>query len=290
MSIYTIDELCEWYKSLLCNKLVNPRTKRKIKKDKYTYNILMKQYIKNKHQIDSILNNVILQKQYNLLDSVDDRDPISLNIFWEEITVNQQNMKIIVYPEDKMNELIMYYDSNKLLRCFEIESLQHLKKYNITKHPLTQENIPDYILQQSSTILNSTKNNITNISDYALKVFQLFTNTSIINQLIDYNYFMNVNKYNLLRINYELNRLWNNVFTELQRNEITRDYIMVVSHELNSNNIDKIRLHILNNIKLLLQYNENKYKYIVHTMVLYCLAIVIPCIRTLYPDIIYQFN
>jgi hypothetical protein len=63
---YTLDELAEWTK----NKLVNPRTKHKIKLNKKTYNKLNRYIFEYKNEVDNIINKDKIE--YNLLDSVDD--------------------------------------------------------------------------------------------------------------------------------------------------------------------------------------------------------------------------
>lgn len=42
-----------------------------------------------------------------LLECIDDRDPISLSIFWKI----KNNKKLIVYPENDFNQLVFYYDN-----------------------------------------------------------------------------------------------------------------------------------------------------------------------------------
>jgi hypothetical protein len=125
------------------------------------------------------------------------------------------------------------------------------------------------------------------VKNFALKTFQLFNKMSI---FIDSKYFMELNKYKLLRLNYEINRLWNSNFTIEQQKEITNNYYNMPSYDLNSYSIDMIQLHILKNIYLLLKSNNIKYKHLINVMILYSLAIIIPEIRSLYPDLILIFN
>ena len=274
---FTNDEINEWLK----DKSINPRTKRKIKIGKTVYCKLDRLYRNNiekkSNSIETKKNNVT----YNLIDSVDDRDPISMNMFWEEI----DGVKIIVYPENMMDQLVYYYDKSNLLRCFEIDSIMHLKKYKMFNHPITQEPIPKEIFDINK--MNINKIEFTTLESYALKVFQLFNKSSI---FIDSKLFLETNKYKLLRINYELNRLWNSNFNDSMKDEITKEYKEIVSYELNIKDIDTIKRHILDNIKVLLECNNNKYKYIINIMVLYCLALIIPEIRDLYPDVLYSFS
>jgi hypothetical protein len=74
----------------------------------------------------------------NLENCNDDRDPISMTIFWTE----NKGKRTIVYPKENIKELVFYKDSKGLVRCFEKESLIHMKTYNIKNHPVTMETLP----------------------------------------------------------------------------------------------------------------------------------------------------
>ena len=71
-----ISELLSWKR----NSLINPRTKRKIKINGPIYRLLQKNYIKK------------FPKNIDYLDSIDDRDPITLNKFW---IIENNNKKFI---------------------------------------------------------------------------------------------------------------------------------------------------------------------------------------------------
>ena len=145
----SINELMLWKR----NQNINPRTKRKIKKGKVLFNYLKKKY-KDK-----------FKNGYDYLDSIDNRDPITLNYFWKEI----KNGKEFVYKN--LEDLILYKDDNNNIRCIEKKSLEYLKYYNINRHPVTMNSIPDFIMNNINNI--DLKNN-ENIESKSLRVFNNF--------------------------------------------------------------------------------------------------------------------
>ena len=68
---------------------------------------------------DKIIAIKVSEVKKNLLQCVDDRDVISMSIFWSETN----GKKKIEYHKDSLNNLVFYNDSKNLLRCFERESL-----------------------------------------------------------------------------------------------------------------------------------------------------------------------
>jgi hypothetical protein len=87
------------------------------------------------------LDSLNIQELY-LLSCIDDKDPVSLNNFW----IIENNIKKIVH--ENIRNIIFYYDSNNLIRGFEKETLEYLKGYGISKHPVTQEIIPDEVFNK----------------------------------------------------------------------------------------------------------------------------------------------
>ena len=120
----SIEELNQWKN----NPLINPKTKKKIKENSRTYNLLKKSY-------DSYISNI--SNESIILKCNEDRDLISLNLFWTE----KDKIKKIVYPKDQLDQLIFYTDNNNKVRGFEKESLKYMKTYNITNHPISNEPI-----------------------------------------------------------------------------------------------------------------------------------------------------
>jgi hypothetical protein len=256
----TIDELQSWNK----NNLINPRTLRKIKINKKIYNYIKSEYNK-------IFN-------LSILDSIDDKDPVTFTQFW---TIHNNN-KIIVYPN--LDNLILYKDSQNLIRCFEKETISYLKAYNILKHPITLENIPSYILNSIETKdLSEEINNMT-LSQKAFIIFQKFNSISI---FIDSEWFLQLNKSSLIKFNYELSDFYEHNFTIEQKNKIK--IIFKNNIEIQNNTIENIFIYLLTQIDYLLNITEQEYKYMINYILIGALGIVIPKIKKLYPNFLLGF-
>ena len=145
----TLDELVKWNE----NKNENPRTLKKI--NTKTLNYLQKQYD---------INFNILEK-FNILDSIDDRDPVSFEPFW----IIKDNIKHIVYND--ISKLILYKDSKNFIRCFEKQSLENLKAHKINTHPITNEIIPDYVFNSVGITDLKKENENKTIEEYCFEVF-----------------------------------------------------------------------------------------------------------------------
>lgn len=264
----TIEELVIWIK----NPLINPRTGKNIKHDGNIYKQIKKEYLKNKNKLPKI---------FDLINCHDDRDLLSMNIFWEEIN----GLKTVVYPDDKITDLVFYYDSKNLLRCFERNSLQYLKKYNIFYHPVTMENIPESIFELIEPI-EFTENIVTN-EDLSLQVFQILSNMSI---FINYDLFLNLSKDELCKFNYEIRDFWIQNFTEEQRNNISNNILQKTNSELENYDLVKIQQYLLNQLIELLNCEKEEYKYMINCIIVGALGIVIPEIKEFYPDFSFSFN
>lgn len=218
--------------------------------------------------------------KYNLIDSVDWCDVISRNQFW----IEENNVKKVVYPSEKIVDLVFYYDSNKLLRCFEKESIAYLKSNNIFNHPITMEKIPEEIFNNIDIIVKD--DNITN-SELALQVFQHFTKISI---FIKYEKFIKLSKTDLLRLNYELSDMWINNLTDEQQKIISTNIIFKNTTELNKCTIKDIQIYLLKNIDNMLKCENNELKFMVNYIVLGALSLVIPEIKKDYPDFSFSWT
>ena len=164
----SISELMEWKR----NHLINPRTNRKIKENSRLYRYLSENYSR------------VFPDNFDILDSNDFRDPVSLRCFY---VMDSSGSKRLVYKDPL--DLIIYKESDSIIRCFEKETLAYFKSYNINKHPISQKDIPNYIfLKIESKNINQ---NLTP-EEKALKVFQMFTNISI---FIDYKLFLSSLRY-----------------------------------------------------------------------------------------------
>lgn len=269
----TIEELSMWER----NPLVNPRSGNPIKKDGKTYKIISKSFEKLK---DIIHINAHLSK---LMECVEDRDPISMNVFW---TTNN-DVKTIVYPIESMSQLVFYQDNNKLLHCMETKSLEYLKSYGILHNPVTMEPIPSSVFDNIKSIELDLSENINTVENIAFDVFQYFTKISI---FIDYEWFLSLEKNQLIKLNYELGDFWEQNFTHEQKQKISSKSMFEKKNDILSDyNIVEIQKYLLDEMKILLECGEEDYKYMINYVILGALSIVIPKIKNLYPDFSFSF-
>lgn len=270
---YTIEQLKKWEN----NQLINPKTNKAIKKNGPTYKLIEKEYELN---FDKIKTNSlsILNK---LLTCDDDRDPISMNLFW----VEKDNVKSIVYPLEELDNLVFYNENNKL-RCLEKESIIHLKTYNMLKHPVSMEPIPKELFDSIKIIeIDNTK---ISINDYALNVFQLFAKKSI---FIDYKLFIELNKNDLLKLNSEIKDIWIHNLTFEQRNIISKEPLFASNNsELYKLNDEKIQKYFLKNIKTALECDKEELSLIINYIIIGALGIVIPQVKDDYSDVVFSFT
>ena len=257
------DELHKWN----LNKTKNPRTNKKISDKGEIYKYLQSEYIKMKKL-------PILK----LEDSIDDKDPISLAVFW----IEKDNKKVIIYTDIK--NLILYKDIRGLVRCFEKESLEYIKAHNITKHPITLEDIPNEVLDKI-TAKNLEKKTV---SDIAFNIFQKFANMSI---FIDADWFLSLPKDKLIKFNYEISDMYNQNFTPEQKNEISKIKLFTLDeHSLNNKNLEEIQEYLLEQMNYILDVHKEDLKYMCNYLLLGSLSLIIPKIRELYPDFCFTFN
>lgn len=222
-------------------------------------------------------------EQYNkLLNCHDDRDLISMNIFW----IEDSDGKKVVYPETELDNLVFYTDSKNLLRCFEKDSLSYMKTYFLTKHPVTQEIIPDEVFQNIETV-RITQTEDKSIVSYALDVFQKFSNHSI---YLDYEWFLELNKPNLLKFHNELKDFWKENLSLEQRKQITDSELFSKStNSLFDESLEDIQKYLLNIIKILLDCKEEQFKFMINYIILGAFCVVVPKIKELYPDFAFDF-
>lgn len=250
----TLNEYEKWVN----NKNINPKTNRQIK-------ITSKIY---KYYESININNLYI------METVDSSDPISLIDFWTE----ENGIRKIVYKN--INNLVFYIDSSKKIRCFEKESLSYILGYGKKIHPITGENIPENVFENivPLKIIEDQDKTIENIT---FDVFQLFNNSSI---FIDHQLFLNLNKEQLLKLYYEMKEFYNN---NIPIDQIINNVFNLQKKDLIKKNIDEIRKYILNNMKILLECNINKYMII--NILVGGLSIVINEIKELYPDLSFDF-
>ena len=221
-------------------------------------------------------------KKY-LIQSNDDRDPISMNLFWEE---NSGNKKI-VYPDDNFLNLVIYKDSKNIVRCFELESLKYLKTYNLNIHPISQEEIPSLIFDKIEILDISTLQNDKTIENMALDIFQYFSKISI---FINYESFLQLDRSQLFKFNYELRDFWLQNFSNKQRNEISKDKLLSKDQlSMQEDSLENIQKYLLGQLKVLLSCEKEEFKYMINYIVVGALGIVIPEIKEMYPDFSFSF-
>lgn len=271
---YTIQELKKWKE----NPLSNPKTKKNIKKDGPTYKIIEKEYNKNKDSIESSVLSILNK----LLKCEDDRDPISMNLFW----IEKDNTRSIIYNLDHLDDLVFYNDVNNKQRCLEIDSIRHLKTYKILNHPVTMEPLPKELLD-SIKVINTQDIDIT-IDDLTLNVFQLFTKKSI---FIDYTLFLELNKEKLLIFNNEIKDIWIQNLTQHQRDIISNESLFSkINHDIYNYNLENIQQYLLKDIKTALECNKEELSLMINYIIIGALGIVIPQIKENYSDVIFAFS
>jgi hypothetical protein len=255
----TIVEIETWY----CDKTINPRTGRKISPLGKIYNYL---------------NSININELY-ILSSVDDKDPISLSIFW---TI-ENNKKKIVY--ENIDNIIYYCDNNNLIRCFEKETIEYMKGYNINKHPITNDIIPDNIFNDING-LKLISEREKSIEEIALDVFQLFTQISF---FIDYQLFLELSKDTLIILYYEIKDFYQENLSIENRQRISNNLFLLSKNELNDNDIDFIKRTILENMKILLECEIEEFKFLINYILVGGLGLVIPQVKKDYPDFSFSF-
>lgn len=276
----TVDELNMW-KS---NSLINPRTHREISNTGNVFKYLNKEYTK----YISTKNIVIIKETpnleiYKLDDSIDDTDPISFSRFW----IIENNVKKIIYPN--LNNLILYKDKHGLIRCFEKDSLSYLKAYNILKHPINGDEIPENVFELCDDKNLSEERKSKTISQKAFDVFQKFSKISLFG--IDSELFINLNKNQLVKFNYELRDFYLKNLTEDQQNKISEDSLLKKKEsDLNILSKEEIIEYLLIQIETLLNVDTKELLYMIKSILIGALQLVIPEIKNEYNDnLIYDF-
>lgn len=218
-----------------------------------------------------------------LLECYDDRDPISMNIFW----IENDKIKKVIYPECELQELVFYSDSKNLTRCFEKESLRYMKSYGITKHPVTQEIIPLNVFENIE-ILPIIRVEEKSIENFALDVFQKFSNMSI---YLDYEWFLELDKPKLLKFYNELKDFWKENLNQEQRNQIINSELFPKStNSLIEDSLENIQKYLLNIINKLLDCDVESIKFMINYIILGAFCAVVPKIKELYPDFLFDFS
>ena len=249
----TIYDTMDWIQ----NKLYNPITKRRLKLNSKIYNLFETKY------------NEFFPDNYSYIDSIEDRDPITFEMFW----VEENGKKKIIYND--LLGLKLYKDSKGLVHCFEINTLEYMKHYNINYHPTTKDTLPDHLFDN---IISNIKIN-QNISHKAINVFNNFTNISI---FIDSKYFIKLSNISLNKLYYETREFYiHNIGTNIINifNKSIAEY--------NTMSVLNKQHYILDCYDSLLKPSINTQDmYMTYYIILGGLSIVIPEVKDLYPDIV----
>lgn len=256
-------DLIKLYETWDKNKNINPQTGKQIKCTSKIYKKYMKMNI-NELYINECINDI---------------DPISRNTLW----VQEDNQRKIIY--ENLNNLIFYKDKSNKIRCFEKESVEFMKGYNIQHDPVTREELPQSIFDNilSTVLINEEDKTNDNI---AFDVFQSFTLISI---FIDYKLYLELEKEKLIKLYYEISDFYLNNFTDEQRNIISNDVFKLSKNELNNYETDYIQKYILENMKILLNCSIEEHKFMINYILIAGLGLVIPSIAELYPQFSFTF-
>lgn len=256
----TLEELEKWYEK----KNINPRTCKKISKNGKIY---------------KYLDSVDINSLY-IIECINDIDPISLNYLWKI----ENDKRIIVHTN--LNNIIFYKDKRGNGKFLEKDSVIQLKGYGINYDPITKEQLPDSIFDNiiGEKLLNENEKTLEQI---ALDVFQLFINISI---FINYQLFLNLDKKNLIKLNYEVSDFFVNNFTKEQQKKISSDIFLKSNYDIEVLNDDEIKLYLLKQFKILLECKEEEYKYMINYIIVGGLGLIIPEVKENYPDYIFSFN
>jgi len=153
------EEIIQWSQ----NKLVNPRTNRKIKKTSPIYKYFDKEFKKksqNKKKENEIkrdnskIKKDILDKlkdylgpaQGNHLLSFDNKDPISQEDIWEK---DDNDIKQIA-NDIPSYKLFSYQDSEDKIRCFNIKTINSMISNNCKIHPITGIEIDEKSIENAT--------------------------------------------------------------------------------------------------------------------------------------------
>lgn len=214
----------------------------------------------------------------------EDRDLISMNLFW----VEENGIRKMVYPEEQIEQLIFYTDNKNIVRGFEKETIKYMKTYNITNHPVSTEPIPEHILAQVDIVDIVQIKNTKTLENMALDVFQYFSKISI---FIDHETFLSLSKKQLIKFNYELRDFWLENFGPEQRKNINETEVFEKTDEnLANDSLENIQKYLLSQMEILLKCNVEEYKYMINYIILGALGIVIPQIKDMYPDFLFSFS
>ncbi len=247
--------IVKWYQ----NKNKNPITNKYIKTNGPLYNKFNENFMK------------IFPNGLCVIDSIEDRDPISLEIFW----IEKNGIKEIVY--ENINDLILYKEDN-IIHCFEKNTIKYMKQNNLLNHPITMKPIPQNILNMFP--IEQPKITLDSI---AMNIFTKFTEHSV---FIDYTEFINLGSDMMNKLYYETQEFYN--YNIPHEHLINIKSFEMNKIEFNNMNLNKRKKYILECYEKLLNYNDIQHLCI--CIMVGGLGIILESVKENYPDICYQFN
>jgi hypothetical protein len=149
--------------------------------------------------------------------------PASIN---RKLCINRDDF-ISMEPIDKINfhQFISYQDSDNFIYGFDITSLHNLflKSSDEIKNPYNRNKIPDFIFKDIRTLIRISKilkininltfgdetKNLPNEKLIELRVFTLFQNIDSLGNYSNANWFINLNRSQLIKFIRELIDIWN---------------------------------------------------------------------------------
>ena len=183
------------------------------------------------------------------IDKIDKVEPISLTEIWDDIN----DQKVILLPREDYDKIKFYYENNKIIRCFTIETLtkmkvfNHLNQFYELKHPISFKPIPLFMFDNIQITVDQ------------ISVAELANN--VLNNILDdykpdYTLFLLLNKSKLIKLNFELFEFWNKNMDLNQRNEIYSTAFNKNHIEFTEMCVEEIQLYILNEIKFLCDWRS----------------------------------
>ena len=252
----THDELVKWSN----NKLVNPRTNRKIIENGSVYKYINKQFIRT-------FNNKL-----TLLDVTNNEEPITLDEFYneetKEILVNQD--EYVIYKEKESTRI----------QALHYSSIIGLQKNNITNHPLTRNKIPEHVFTKAKELgikYNYKLDNNITLEQLSLKAFQYFNSLTI---FVDHLDFIKLTEPQCKKLCFELKSFFDNNLSNQQKQHFSRTQFFTKYEKEN----------ILNEIIFIMENVSDNDKIFISYLILGGLVLVLPNLKKNYPFLEFEFT
>ncbi len=273
----TLEELLKWQRC----KWRNPRTKRSMKHSRYDYTRTKLYIYLSKNYSEKFPSG------FDIFDSLDNKDPVTLENFYS-IENDEYNL---LYKN--LDDLIVYQEldskNNIFIRCLKKETISYLKNYNITKHPVSQIDIPKEVYDSVEKKAGICDSELT-IKEKSLQVFQIFNNISI---FIDFNLFLNLNKQELCKLNYELSDFYYKNLSDDQRIIIDKEdgnkLFKLKNDDFDDVTSEFIQFYLLNQIEIVIGCNNEDVKLMANYIILGGLSLVIDEVKEEYENFSFSF-